>query len=366
MSGPQPRPGIMNAPPYVGGASKAQNAKRTIKLSSNECALGPSPKGMAAYAEVINELHRYPDGGASELRQALADKHGLDAARIVCGDGSDELISLITRAYAGQDEEVLFTEFGFVMYRLAALGAGATPMTSPENNFRPDIDALLAAVTDKTRIVYLTNPNCTGKYIPDSEVRRLHQGLREDLLLVIDAAYAEYVEADDYDPGFDLARDANNVVVTRTFSKAYGLAAVRMGWCYGPDAVIDVINRVRGPFNVTAPAQAAGMAAIADDEFLAAVVEHNNTWRPWLEEQLRGLGFNNVVPSVTNYVLLGFADTAEADAALSFMADNGILVRDLRAYGLGDYIRITVGLEDECKAVVETLAEFRAQKQSTE
>jgi histidinol-phosphate aminotransferase len=359
----------LNSPPYVGGASKAQKATRTIKLSSNECALGPSPKGMAAYAALVEDLHRYPDGGCVDLRAALAEKYGIEAGRIVCGDGSDEVLYLMTRAYAGEGEEVLFSEHGFVVYRLASLGASATPMTSAEENFRPDIDAMRAAVTDRTRIVYLTNPNSTGAYIPASEVRRLHEGLRDDILLVIDAAYAEYVTAPDYDAGFELAREAGNVVVTRTFSKAYGLAGVRLGWCYGPDAVIDVLNRLRGPFNVAAPAQAAGIAALGDDDFLDAVVSHNEIWRSWLVVGLQGLGFNNIVPSVTNFILLGFADAVEADAAIRFMADRGVLVRDLKAYGLGDYVRITVGREEDCKAVVETLAEFRgpaARAQSAE
>ena len=360
MSGPQPRPGILKSPAYVGGASKAQKAVRTIKLSSNECALGASPKGMAAYATVTENLHRYPDGGAVELRAALAAKYGIEAGRIVCGDGSDEILYLLTRAYVGEGEEVLFSQHGFVVYRLASLGAGATPMTAAEVEHRTDVDAMLAAVTDKTRIVYLTNPNATGTYIPASEVQRLHEGLRDDILMVIDAAYAEYVTAADYNAGLELARGADNVVVTRTFSKAYGLAGVRLGWCYGSDAVVDVLNRLRGPFNVTLPAQVAGIAALGDDEFLADVVAHNETWRAWLVDALQGLGYNNIVPSVTNFILLGFADAAQADAAIAFMADRGVLVRDLRAYGLGEYVRITVGLEDECRAVVETLTEFRA------
>ncbi len=359
MSGPQPRPGILKSPAYVGGASKAPTAARTIKLSSNECALGASPKGMAAYATVTENLHRYPDGGAVELRAALAAKHGIEAERIVCGDGSDEILYLLTRAYVGEGEEVLFSAHGFVVYRLASLGAGATPMTAAEVECRTDVDAMLAAVTDKTRIVYLTNPNATGTYIPASEVQRLYEGLRGDILMVIDAAYAEYVTAADYNTGLELARGADNVVVTRTFSKAYGLAGVRLGWCYGPDTVVDVLNRLRGPFNVTLPAQVAGIAALGDDEFLADVVAHNETWRAWLVDALQGLGCNNIVPSVTNFILLGFADAAEADAAMAFMAERGILVRDLRAYGLGEYVRITIGLEDECRAVVETLTEFR-------
>jgi histidinol-phosphate aminotransferase len=352
----------MQSPPYRGGASKAEGATRNIKLSSNECALGSSEKAVAAYNSLDHDLHRYPDGGATEMREALAAKYGFDVDRIVCGDGSDELLGMLTRAYAGVGEEVLFGEYGFVMYRIAALGAGATPKTAPEVDHRVDVEALLAAVSDNTRVVFLTNPSATGTYVPEADVRRLHEGLPGDVLMVVDEAYAEYVTAPDYASAFALAHEAKNLVVTRTFSKAYGLAGVRLGWCYAPAAVADVLNRLRSPFNVTAPAQAAGIAALGDDEFLAAVVEHNNIWQPWLIQQLKDLGCNNIVPSVANFVLLGYADVAEADAAQAHMESHGVLVRDLKAYGLGDYLRITVGLEDECRAVVEAVTEFRQQK----
>ena len=362
MSGPIPRPGILQAPAYRAAASKDEGVEKIYKLSSNECALGASEKAVAAYQAISTDLHRYPDGGAVELRQALAEKHGIEADRIVCGDGSDEVLYMLTRGYAGLDEEVLFSDHGFVVYRLASLGAGATPVTAPEVNCRVDVDALLAAVTDKTRIVFLTNPNATGTYIPDSEVRRLHEGLRDDILMVIDAAYAEYVGAPDYDAGLEIARNAENVVVTRTFSKAYGLAAVRLGWCYAPASVADVLNRLRSPFNVTVPAQAAGVAALDDTEFLDRVIDHNNEWLAWTVTQFRELGCNNIVPSVTNFVLLGFADEAQADAALAYMESRGVLVRDLKAYSLGHYLRITIGLEDECRAVVEAVREFLARE----
>ena len=359
MSGPKPRPGILQAPAYVGGASKAEGANRSIKLSSNECALGCSEKAVEAYKSLSADLHRYPDGGSTELRQALAGRHNLEMDRIVCGDGSDEVLYMLTRAYAGEGEEVLFHQHGFVVYRLASLGAGATPTTAPEVDCRADVDAMLAAVTDKTRIVFLTNPGAVGTYVPEEDVRRLHAGLRDDILLVIDEAYAEYVTAEDYKSSIDLARENDNIVITRTFSKAYGLAAVRLGWCYAPATIADVLNRLRGPFNVTAPAQAAGIAALADQDFVDRVVAHNEEWRPWLETSLRDQGYG-VVSSVTNFILVKFDDEDEANAAIKHLEKHGLLVRDMRAYGLGDHLRITVGLGDECRAVDEALGSFRS------
>ena len=363
MSGPEPRPGILKAPAYVGGASKAEGANRSIKLSSNECALGCSDKAVEAYQTVSTELHRYPDGGATELRQALAARHNLEMDRIVCGDGSDEVLYMLTRAYAGQDEEVLFHQHGFVVYRLACLGAGATPTTAPEIDCRADVDAMLAAVTDKTRIVFLTNPGAVGTYVTEEEVRRLHAGLRDDILLVIDEAYAEYVTAEDFSSSIDLARESHNIVITRTFSKAYGLAAVRLGWCYAPAPVADVLNRLRGPFNVTAPAQAAGIAALDDQDFVDRVVAHNEEWRSWLETSLKDQGYG-VLPSVTNVMMVKFDDEDDANAAQAHLEKHGILVRDMRAYGLGDHLRITVGLGEDCRAVDEALSSFRSQDQA--
>jgi histidinol-phosphate aminotransferase len=268
---------------------------------------------------------------------------------------------MLTRAYAGLDEEVLFHQHGFVVYRLATLGAGATPKTAPEIDCRADVDAMLAAVTDKTRIVFLTNPGAVGTYVTEEEVRRLHDGLADDVLLVIDEAYSEYVTAEDFKSSLDLARESNNVVVTRTFSKAYGLAAVRLGWCYAPAGVADVLNRLRGPFNVTAPAQAAGIAAIGDQGFVDRVVAHNEEWRPWLETSLKDQGYE-IVPSVTNFMLVKFHDEDDANAAIVHLEKHGLLVRDMRAYGLGDHLRITVGTGEECRAVDEALGSFRTKE----
>ena len=351
---PRPRPGVMDIAPYVGGRAGAPGVARVIKLSANESPLGASPLAVQAYGQAGGALNRYPDGGAHDLRKAIAACHGLDAERIVCGDGSDELLHLLALGFAGAGDEVLSTEFGFVVYPMVAKAVGATPVQAPEKDFTVDVDALLALVTDKTRIVFIANPNSTGTYIPWAELSRLHDGLPVDVLLVIDSAYAEFAEAADYSAGEALVTTSSNTVMTRTFSKAYGLAALRLGWCYGPPGVVDVLNRLRGPFNVTAPAQAAGIAALGDVEFLASVQDHVASWRPWLERELRSLDLEPV-PSVANFVLVRFPGAAEAAAANAELAALGILVRDMNAYGLADCLRITVGAEDEMRALVTAL-----------
>jgi histidinol-phosphate aminotransferase len=354
-----PRPGIMDIAPYVPGESKAAGAAETLKLSSNESALGPSPKAKTAYLKLAEELHRYPDGAAAELRAALGKHYGLDPARIVCGAGSDELIALLVKGYVGPGDEVLLSEYGFLMYPIQALAHGATPVKAPEKNFTADVDAMLAKVTARTRMVFLANPNNpTGTYLPASEVQRLRDNLRPDVLLVIDAAYAEYVVRNDYTSGAELVDRYSNVVMTRTFSKIYGMAALRLGWAYCPADVADVINRIRGPFNVTAAAQAAGIAAVNDVAFTDKARAHNDIWRPWLEAEVRKLGFE-VTPSVGNFVLIRFpGDTVgKADEALK---RKGVVGRRVAAYGLPDCLRITVGTEAENRAVIDGLKAFKA------
>ncbi len=354
---PQPRPGALRIPPYVAGRSSVPGIAKPIKLSSNESALGSSPKAVAAYQEAAANLHRYPDSGATALRAAIAARHGVAAANIVCGDGSDEILHLLGLGYAGAGDEVLYTGHGFVVYPMVAHAVGATPVAAPERECTVDVDALLAKVTARTKIVFVANPNSTGTYISTAEVARLRAGLSADVLLVLDAAYAEYVDAADYTAG-DQFVAAGNTVVTRTFSKAYGLAGLRLGWCNCPGAVADVLNRLRAPFNVTVPAQAAGVAAVGDQDFLATIRAHNSQWRPWLVQQLRGFGLHPF-PSVTNFVLVRFpGGAAQADGANAFLTARGILVRDMKAYGLGECLRITVGREDELRAMVQSLGEF--------
>jgi len=356
------RPGILDIAPYKGGDWQLSGHQRVIRLASNEGPLGPSPQAIRAYRELADELHRYPDGGQEELRAAIAGQHGLPADQIVCGAGSDELISLLVRAYAGPGDEVLHSEYGFLMYAIAAKGAGATPVAAPERDYTTNIDALLARVTPRTRVVLLANPNNpTGSLLPAGEVRRLHAGLPKDVLLVVDAAYAEYVDSADYEDGAALVAAHDNVVTLRTFSKIYGLAALRLGWAYGPPAVIDVLNRLRGPFNTNAPAQAAALAALADRAHVAAAKAHNDRWLPWFSKRVAAAGFTPL-PSAGNFVLVRFPAGAatNADAACAFLNARGILPRKVGAYGLGDCLRITIGRADEMETVAEALDAFAA------
>lgn len=359
-AGPVPRPGIMEIAPYVGGESHVAGQAKPIKLSSNESALGPSPKARAAYEKAAADLHRYPDGGATALRAALGKAHGLDPARIVCGAGSDELIALLARAYAGPGDEVLYSEHEFLMYPLSALAAGATPIKVKEKNLTADVDAVLAAVTGKTRIVFAANPNNpTGTYLSTAEMRRLRDGLPRRVLLVIDAAYAEFVDAPDYTAGDDLVEADGNTVMTRTFSKIYGMGGLRLGWAYCPIAVADVLNRVRGPFNVSGPALAAGEAALADTDFVARQKALAVEARDWTAKEAAALGFE-VTPSVGNFLLIQFpaADGKDAKAADAFLKSKGIIVRRMDRYGLPRALRVTMGTMDEMKTFVAALRAF--------
>jgi histidinol-phosphate aminotransferase len=354
---PKVRPGIMEIAPYVGGEASIPGISRPAKLSSNENPLGPSPKAMAAFREAAVELHRYPDGEAEKLRDGIARRFGLEKELIVCGNGSDELIALLTRAYAGLGDEVLFSRHGFLMYRLSALAVGATPRAAPERNLATDMEALLAMVTPATRIVFLGNPNNpTGSYLTAKEMRELRRRLPGDVLLAIDAAYAEYVEAEDYDAGEDLVRAGDNTVMLRTFSKIFGLAGLRLGWAYCPPGVADVLNRVRGPFNTSAPGQAAALAALEDREHESRSREHNKTWRDWLSAALARQGYR-VHPSVGNFLLIEFAD---ADAADRFLKSRGLILRKMGPYSLERCLRLTIGTEAEVRALAAALADFAA------
>jgi len=359
---PTPKPGILDITPYVGGKSGGTGLQKTAKLSSNETPLGASPKARAALKDLGDTLQLYPDGGSSELIAAIADIHQLPATNIICGNGSDEILSLITNAYAGFGDEVLFSQHGFLVYELAALSNGATPVKAPEPNLTTDVDALLAAVTDKTKILFLANPNNpTGTYISISEVERLHAGLRNDILLVLDAAYAEYVRKEDYEAGASLVAANKNVIMTRTFSKIYGLAALRVGWAYGSDDVIDVLHRIRGPFNVNAAAQVAGVAAVNDQAFVEAARAHNDKWIPILIQSLRGIGLE-IPDSVGNFILMDFKNTGKsAMDAEAFLSARGLILRSVASYGLPSCLRMSVGLDDENRAVIDSLREFLEQ-----
>ena len=356
MTGPKPLPNILDIVPYKGG----EPSEDGWKLSSNENPLGASPHAIAALTEAATSLERYPDGGATRLRSAIAEKYGLDADRIVCGSGSDEIFQLLGRAYLRPGDEIIQTTHGFLVYRLVAQQSGAVTISAPEQNYTADVDAMLACVTDKTRIVFLANPNNpTGTYIPFDEVKRLHAGLRDDILLVLDGAYAEYVRKNDYDAGTALAGEARNVLMTRTFSKIHGLAALRLGWAYGPADVIDALHRVRGPFNVNAPAQAAGIASLADDAFLEASFAHNEAELGRMTADLTTLGYE-LVPSVGNFLLIKFASEAEKKSADAFLRARKIVIRDMTAYGLPECLRLSFGTVAADDDVLAAFAAFKA------
>ena len=356
----KPQPGILQIDPYVGGKAKTEDGRKVMKLSANESALGPSPKAMEAYAAMVAEVHRYPEGGSTDLRSAIAGHYGLDVNRVVCGSGSDEIIAFLCQAYLGQGDEILYSDHGFLMYKIGALLNGATPVEAPETEYTADVDNLLAAVTERTRIVFIANPNNpTGTYLPMSEVKRLQAGLPENCLLVLDAAYAEFVQRNDYEAGIELVSTCQNVIMTRTFSKIYGLGGLRVGWAYCPEHVADVLNRVRGPFNVNSAAQAAAEAAIKDLKHMQDSIIHNTLALNLMHNVLRRLGLF-ITESVGNFVLARFPNETgkTADDAFAFLESRDIIARKMSAYKLPDCLRITIGNDVENAAVIDALEAF--------
>jgi histidinol-phosphate aminotransferase len=360
---PQPRAGVLDIETYVPGKSTAPGVARVFKLSSNETPLGPSPKAVAAYGAIAKHLQDYPDGSATALRVAIGRAFGLDPARIVCGAGSDDLLYLLARGYIADGDEAIYTRHGFNIYPIAVLSAGGKPVVAPETNYTADVDAIIAKLSDRTKIVFLANPNNpTGTYVPFDEVKRLHRALPPHVLLVLDAAYAEYVRRNDYEAGIELVATNENVVMSRTFSKIYGLAALRLGWLYGPAAIVDVLNRTRGPFNVNSAAAAAGIAAIEDSAHVEAARTHNATWLEWLQTEIGKLGLE-VTPSIANFVLIHFPTTKGGTAADAdeFLTKRGLILRRVTSYHLPNALRMTVGSEEANKLVVAALAEFVGQ-----
>ncbi|PDS43409.1 histidinol-phosphate transaminase [Rhizobium anhuiense] len=360
MSKPVPRPGILDIAAYVPGKEHVPGVARVYKLSSNETPLGASPKAIEAFKAAADTLARYPDGQAVELREAIAAVHGLNPANILCGNGSDELLGLLCHVYLGAGDEGIITEHGFLVYKIQILGAGAVPVVVREKDCTVDVDAILAAVTEKTKIVFIANPgNPTGTYVPVSEIRRLQAGLPKHVVLVLDAAYAEYVRRNDYEAGIEVVSSNANVVMTRTFSKAYGLAALRVGWMYAPAEIVDALNRVRGPFNLNAPAIAAGAAAIRDQAFVQQAVSFNQMWVETLTRALEAIGLK-VTPSVGNFVLIHFPeiDGKRAADADEFLTSRGYILRAVRGYGFANALRMSIGPEEANRGVIAALSEF--------
>jgi histidinol-phosphate aminotransferase len=354
---PIPQPRILEIEPYVPGESKS-SAARVIRLAANENPFGTSSIVQEAFVKLSQGLHHYPDGGSQNLRRALAAFHAIDPDRIVCGTGSDEIITMLCKAFTGNGDEVLYSEFGFLMYPLAALAAGATPVKAPESNRATDLDALLDAVTDKTKIIFLANPNNpTGCLITRSEIISFREKLREDVLLVIDSAYAEFVTDETYTDGKDLVSRFDNVIMLRTFSKAYGLSGLRVGWSYSSTYIADILNRVRGVFNISVPAQVCAEVALSDQDFIKRTVENNTFQRVRVSAELKTSGVH-VYPSSGNFVLFSLGSVERADACLSYLKERGILLRGMKAYNLPDCIRMTIGTPEDMDTVLQDLRSF--------
>jgi histidinol-phosphate aminotransferase len=359
---PAPKPWIMGIAPYVPGRAAADDGRPVAKLSANENPLGHSAKAREAFIAAAN-LTRYPDPGAHALREALATHHRLDPARIIYGTGSDELLHLAAGAFAGPGDDIIYVRYGFAVYDIAARRVGATPVVVPDQAYGTDVDAVLAAVTEKTRVVYIANPNNpTGTLLGAADVARLHAGLPDHVLFVLDQAYAEYLEPGQDDGGLALAEAAPNVFVTRTFSKIYGLAAERIGWGYGAAPLIDAMHRIRAPFNVTSAGQAAAIAALADQDFVTESREHNARWRQWLADEVAALGNHGLtaIPSATNFLLIMFKGTLTAEVAYKGLMDAGYITRWLPGQGLPNGLRITIGTEDETRGVAAALRALAA------
>lgn len=356
----QPQPGILDIALYEGGKAHVAGVANAVKLSSNENPFGPSDKAKDAFAKTVHSLHRYPNTDHRSLREAIGEVHNLDPANLICGVGSDEIITFLCQAYAGPRDEVVFTEHGFLMYRISALAVGATPVEVPERERVADVDTILKACNNRTRLVFIANPNNpTGTMISSADMERLAAGLPKQALLVIDGAYAEYVEG--YDGGASLVSARDNVVMTRTFSKIYGLGGLRIGWAYGPRHVIDVLNRIRGPFNLSTTQLEVAEAAVRDQDWVNKCRTENARMRHWLAEALAEVG----VPSDTsmaNFVLARFSSVAEAEACDEYLQGQGLIVRRVAGYKLPNCLRITVGDEASCRRVAHAVAQFKGLK----
>jgi histidinol-phosphate aminotransferase len=360
MTKPNPRPSVLAIDAYVPGKSAAPGAARVFKLSANETPLGPSPRAIQAVRDMAGDIALYPEGSSRALREAIGARYALDPERIIAGAGSDDILELLALAYLGPGDEAVYSQYGFLEYKIVTLAAGGTPVVAPERNYTADVDALLGCVSERTKIVFLANPNNpTGTFLPASEVSRLARALPLHVLLVLDSAYAEYVLREDYEAGAALVDAQDNVVMTRTFSKIYGLAGLRVGWGYGPRHVIEALNRIRSPFNVSSAASVAAIAALSDRAHLDAAIAHNAQWLPWLTREISALGLE-VLPSVANFIAIRFPDAPPLTAADAdrFLTTRGLVLRAIGAYGMGQFLRLTVGAQEANERVVEALAEF--------
>jgi histidinol-phosphate aminotransferase len=363
MPRPVPNPGILEIAPYTPGKSPVpEKGRKVFKLSANETPFGPSPKAIEAYKAAAEHLEDYPEGTSKVLREAIGRAFGLDPDRIICGAGSDEILNLLAHTYLSRGDEAISTAHGFLVYPIATMANGATNVVAPETGLTADVDAILQRVTPRTKLVWLANPNNpTGTYLPFDEVKRLRAGLPPHVVLVLDAAYSDYVSRNDYERGIELVSTTDNTVMTHTFSKIHGLAALRVGWMFGPAHIVDAVNRIRGPFNVSTPAMLAAVAAIEDTAHVQMSKEYTEHWRNFLAEEIGKLGLK-VTAGVANFVLIHFTQAkgktaADADA---FLTGRGLVLRALGNYGLPHALRMTIGTEEANRLVVDGLRDFMA------
>jgi histidinol-phosphate aminotransferase len=357
---PVPKPGILAIAPYVPGKAKIEGVEHPLKLSANENVLGSSPRAREAYASAIDQLHMYPEGRSNLLRDAIHARFGLEPERLLFGCGSDEIFQLLNQTFLEPGDNIVQGQYGFGAYAIGARACQAEVRMAPEPDYRIDVDELLKLVDARTRLVFVANPgNPTGTWIGGAEVRRLHAGLPPSVILVLDGAYAEFVSDPAFEDGISMVREFDNVVITRTFSKLHGLAGLRVGWAYMPEEMAQAVDRIRLPFNINIPAQLAAVAALGDLDFEQRSIALVDQWRPWLTQQLGGLGLD-VVPSAANFVLVGFPKTPGKTArdADAFLSARGIIPRVVAGYGLPDHLRITIGLEAHNRALVEALSDF--------
>ena len=360
MTAPQPKPWIMDIAPYVPGRSTTDDGRSVVKLSSNENPLGTSPRARDAFEDAERTLCRYPDAGATALREAIAGHHGLNPARVIYGTGSDEVLHLAAGAYAGAGDEVIFVRYGFAVYEIAARRVGATPVIAPDRDYATDIDAVLACITDRTRLIFIANPNNpTGTFASRDEIARLHAALPPHVMLVIDQAYAEYLTPADDDHGLELAQTHANVIVTRTFSKIHGLAAERIGWGYGSAEAVAAMHRIRAPFNVTTAGQQAAIAALGDARFTEQSRAHNARWLEWFADEVAGMGNHGLraIPSKANFLLVLFEGAVSAENAYKRLMQKGYIVRWLPGQGLPHGLRMSIGTEEETRGLAAALRE---------
>lgn len=357
---PKPISGIMDIAAYVVGKSSVKNMakKNIIKLSSNETPLGTPKTAKQAYSKIVKNLHEYPNGDCQMLRQAIAKTYKLKANNIVCGSGSDELLALLAKAYLTKGDQAIYSQHGFLMYKINILASGAKPIMAKEKNYTTDIDEIIKHINKKTKMIFIANPNNpTGTYLSNTEIKKLHSQLPPNVLLVLDCAYGEYMSVKNYDCGTKLVEQYKNVVMTRTFSKIYGLASLRVGWAYAPPDIVDVLHRSRGPFNVNAAAIAAATAAVKDKKHIAKAVKHNEKWRKWVSEKLQLIGLK-IIPSFGNFVLMQFANEKQAKQANNYLLGKGIILRYLGEYGFNNALRMTIGTAQENKKTIKLLKEF--------